>query len=65
MRYTVQTLLIALILSIATTKLYDFDLDDANSKIFDAPILLEVGDQLRLVVDENLSTGYQWKYKSF
>ena len=28
-------------------------------------MLLKVGDSVRFVVDENMSTGYQWKYKSF
>ena len=38
----------------------DFDLNDASSLLFDGPVQLIVGDTLRVVVDENLSTGYQW-----
>jgi predicted secreted protein len=27
-------------------------------------VALKVGDSVRFVLDENLSSGYQWKYKS-
>jgi predicted secreted protein len=44
---------------------YEFDLDDPYSPVFNGqPVPLKVGDSVRFVVDENLSTGYQWKYKS-
>ena len=44
---------------------YEFDLDDPYSPVFNGqPVALKVGDSVRFVVDENLSTGYQWKYKS-
>jgi len=44
---------------------YEFDLDDPYSPVFNGqPVLLKVGESVRFVVDENLSTGYQWKYKS-
>ena len=45
---------------------YEFDLDDPYSPESNGqqPVALKVGDSVRLVVDENLSTGYQWKYKS-
>ena len=45
-------------------ELYDFDLDDPYSTVFDGPVNVKVGDSIRFVVDENLSTGYQWKYKT-
>jgi len=45
-------------------KLFAFDLDDANSPAFDIPIEVQVGDTIRFVVDENLSTGYSWIYNS-
>ena len=43
---------------------YDSDLDDSNSPIFDGPLTLKVGDSVRLVVDENPTTGYTWEYDS-
>ncbi len=46
---------------------YEFDLDDPYSPVFNGqlqPVALKVGDSVRFVVDENLSTGYQWRYKS-
>lgn len=43
---------------------YDYDLDDNQSPHFNGPLHLRVGDTLRLVVDENLSTGYEWIYQS-
>ncbi len=44
-------------------KLYEYDLDDPYSPAFNGPIDIKVGDSVRFVVDENLSTGYEWKYR--
>ena len=41
---------------------YDFDLDDSSSPIFDGPLIVQVGDTVRLVIDENPTTGYSWEY---
>ena len=43
---------------------YDFDLDDPNSEIFQGPLVLQTGDTVRLVVDENPTTGYSWEYEN-
>jgi hypothetical protein len=58
--------LFGLIVVARAANFYEFDLDDPYSPIFNSqqPVALKVGDSVRFVVDENLSTGYQWKYKS-
>ena len=44
-------------------QLYEYDLDDPYSSALNGPIDIKVGDSVRFVVDENLSTGYEWKYR--
>jgi predicted secreted protein len=56
--------ILALSFSSVSAELYDFDLDDPYSKVFSGPVPLKVGDSIRFVVDENLSTGYKWMYKT-
>lgn len=64
-RFLVATAIAVLALMTPTyARDFDFDLDDANSAVFDGPVKVHVGDTIRLVVDENPSTGYRWDYNT-
>jgi len=65
-RSLVKNLFAAIVLVTLTRagELHDYDLDDPYSTVFDGPVKVKVGDSIRFVVDENLSTGYEWKYKT-
>lgn len=59
-----QITLILATLLIATTSatLYEFDLNNADHQVIlsSGPLSLIVGDQVKLVVNENPTTGYKW-----
>ena len=41
---------------------FDFDMTNPPATLSEGPLRLELGDSVRLVLDENPSTGYKWIY---
>ena len=54
--------LLSFTLAIASAKYYEVDLSDPTilEKLSHSAVKLQVGDKVRLVADENPTTGYVW-----
>lgn len=63
---TTLILICATLVLAVSSKLVELDLNNAKhvEMIKGGPLKLEVGDEVRMVVSENPTTGYIWMYQS-
>ena len=59
-------LLIALLIAVAFAEKYELDLNEVSQyeAYKNTSIKLNIGDVLRLIVNENPTTGYKWKFQT-
>lgn len=64
MNNKVAFLLLLTIVTSAMADKYELDLNDPSqyAAVIDTPIKLTVGDILRVIVNENPTTGYRWAF---
>ena len=62
MKHFIKMTAVLALIGITQATLFEHDFD--NSVALTGPMQLKTGDELRLVLNENLSTGYQWAYQT-